>query len=214
MRLTDLDTFVWLATMRSFRAVAQRLNITQPAISARIAALERELEVTLFGRDQRSVVLTSKGLQLLAYAQRIVSLGEELRAVARPGTMVGVVRIGVVETIVHSWLPELMERLHRRYPDLSIELTVDTTVILRDRLVAREIDVACLMGPVAQPEMANRAACTFRLGWVASPKLELPRPPLALRDIARMPIITYPASRGRSSSSMICFAAMTCTRPR
>jgi DNA-binding transcriptional LysR family regulator len=192
MRLTDLETFVWLATMRSFRAVAQRLNITQPAISARIATLERELDVVLFERNQRSVVLTSKGLQLLAHAQRMVNLAAELRALAKPDTMVGVVRIGVVETIVHTWLPELMERLHGRYPGLSIELTVDTTVNLRDRLVAREIDVACLMGPVAKPEMANRPACTFRLAWAASPKLQLPPRPLELRDIANLPIITYP----------------------
>lgn len=192
MRLADLETFVWLATMRSFRAVAQRLNITQPAISARIAALERELDTLLFERSQRSVVLTSKGLQLLAHAQRIVSLGEELRVLARPDTMIGVIRIGVVETIAHSWLTELMERMHGRYPDLSIELTVDTTLNLRDRLVAREIDVACLMGPVAQPEMINRPACTFRLAWAASPKLKLPPRPLELRDIANLPIITYP----------------------
>ena len=83
---------------------------------------------------------------------------------------------------------------------------VDTTVNLRDRLVAREIDVACLMGPVAKPEMANRPACTFRLAWAASSKLQLPRRPLELRDVANLPSITYPASPARSSSLTICSA--------
>src|ERR1700709_2216350 len=99
-----IETFMWVATLGSFRGAAQRLNTTQPAISQRIAQLERELGVKLLNRDHRMASPTPSGRQLLVYAEKLIGLRAEMMAeVGDRSAMRGVLRLGVAETIVHTW---------------------------------------------------------------------------------------------------------------
>src|SRR6202045_3103028 len=105
-----LETFMWVANLRSFRGAAEKLNTTQPAVSMRIAQLEDALGVRLLERDRRLVAPTQKGQEMLRYAERLVRLrAEMIEAVGDRSTMRGLVRLGVSETIVHTWLPTLIE---------------------------------------------------------------------------------------------------------
>lgn len=194
MNYKRLETFVWVATLGSFRKVAERLFTTQPAISNRIAALESELGCRLFERDQGQggVRLTSKGKELLPYAEKIIFMSEKLmqRADADHANA-GLLRLGVSETIVHSWLPQFMSQLSEEMPNIDIELTVDVTSNLRSSLLEHTIDLAFLMGPLVEPEVENIDLCSFPIHWVASPKLFLPERLLALHELTAWPIITY-----------------------
>ncbi len=193
MRLKNLETFYWVATLGSFRQTAERLNTTQPAISARIAALEDDLGVRLFDRHGRTPTLTAKGAELLAYAEKFLELRNEIEsAVADRRTVRGVVRIGLSETLVHTWFPDLLARVHAVYPNLTVEMHVDTTTNLRDELVRRDLDIAFLVGPVAEPTMSNRPLCRYGMTWVAAPSLEVPRRRLSPAELAAYPIITFP----------------------
>ena len=69
--------------------------------------------------------------------------------------MSGTLRLGVSETIVHTWLPTLMEYLHDSYPALMVEIQVDTTTMLKSQLAARQIDLAFLLGPMEEPRVEN-----------------------------------------------------------
>ncbi|MEH6823231.1 MAG: LysR family transcriptional regulator [Motiliproteus sp.] len=192
MNLKRLETFVWVATLGSFRKTAERQFTTQPAISSRIAALEAELGVKLFEREGGPVTLTAKGQELLPYAEKVIFMSEQLRKRADTScSLSGILRLGVSESIVHTWLPELFSRLHTAMPNLDVELTVDTTSSLRGGLLDRSLDIAFLMGPISAPAIANLELCTFPLIWVASPALALPERPLTPEDLARWPIITY-----------------------
>ena len=189
----SLETFVWIARLGSFRAAAPRVYTSQPSVSSRIASLEHELGVKLFDRTGRQVSLTAKGRDLLDYAERLLALrGEMLQSVADPGAIRGTIRLGVAETIVYTWLPRLIERLSEAYPAVTLELDVDISVHLADKLANHDIDLAFLMGPVNQPEITNLPLCRYPLCWVASPQLRLPDEPLSLAALAAWPIITYP----------------------
>lgn len=191
--LRALESFVWIARLGSFRAASERLNLPQPTLSTRIARLDEQLGVALFRRDGRRVALTARGQLLLDHAERLLAQRAELlAAVADPGALGGTVRLGMAETIVHTWLPTLIRRLHERYPAISLELEVDTTPHLRDALVRHELDVAFLMGPVSHARIHNRPLCRYPLAWVASPQLGLPEGPVPLARLADWPIITYP----------------------
>lgn len=191
--LRNLETFVWVAQLGGFRSAADKLNTTQPAISARIALLEDELGVKLFDREQRRATLTAKGFELLGYAERMLQLrADMLRAVSEKMAMRGIIRLGVAETIVHTWLPRLIERLNAVYPLITLEIDVDITLNLRNALVGHQLDIAFLLGPVSEPRMKNLNLCSYKLAWVASPALELPPEPVPLAALARWPIITYP----------------------
>ena len=87
----------------------------------------------------------------------------------------GRICLGVSETIVQTWLPQLLERVHATFPDVLIEIEVDTTPVLRAHLLAREIDLALLLGPVDEPQAQNLPLCRYPLAWVASPMLALGR---------------------------------------
>ncbi len=191
--LRSLEAFVWIAHFGGFRAAAEKLHTTQPAVSQRIAQLERELGVRLFDRQPRRVTLTLKGQELLPYAERILQLRSDMLAAARDAkSMRGLVRLGVAETIVHTWLAELIERLHAHHPELTLEIDVDTTPLLRERLASHQLDIAFLLGPVVEPRLVNVPLSTYPMAWVADPGLDLGSEPVPFDVLASWPIITYP----------------------
>ena len=191
----SLETFVWVATLGSFRGAAAKLHTTQPAVSQRIAKLEADFGTRLIERKSRSVRPTEKGRELLSYAERILKLRSEMRiALADRNALRGVLRLGVSETIVHTWLPRFIERVHGAHQHLALEIDVDISPNLRKRLIAHEIDLAFLLGPLSSPGLRNRPLCRFPLAFLASPTLDLPPDPVTLEALARHPIITF--SRG------------------
>lgn len=191
--LRDLEIFYWVSQLGSFRRAAERLNTTQPAISQRIANLEVALGVKVLERGARTSALTPRGRMLLDYAERILRLSTEMvHSVADPATMSGVVRLGVAETIVHTWLSRLIEQVHTQYPNISLDISVDVSLNLRNALVAGQIDLAFLLGPVSEPSMMNLDLCRYPLAFVAGPKIDLGPEPVSLERLTTLPIITYP----------------------
>ncbi|AKQ53791.1 LysR family transcriptional regulator [Bordetella hinzii] len=193
--LRNIETFFWVATLGGFRAAAEKLNATQPAISQRIASLEADLKVRLFERDTRGIRLTAKGQELLSHAERMLQLRHDMQAAAvAKNVMSGTLRLGVSETLVHTWLPRFMERLHDAYPALMVEIQVDTTTALEAQLASHQIDLAFLLGPLRDERAENLFLCDYPLSWLASPKLKVGRQPVALKHLAQWPIITYSAT--------------------
>jgi DNA-binding transcriptional LysR family regulator len=190
--LRNIETFFWVARLGGFRAAAEKLNATQPAISQRIASLETALGVRLFERDSRGITLTAKGYELLSHAERMLQMRTDMqRAAAAQNVMTGTLRLGVSETIVHTWLPSLMEYMHEAYPALMVDIQVDTSTALRTQLSSHQIDLAFLLGPMDEPRVENIHLCRYPLAWIASPQLKLGRPPISLKRLGRWPVITY-----------------------
>lgn len=187
-----LETFMWVATLRSFRGAAEKLNTTQPAVSMRIAQLEDFLGIRLIERDRRRVSPTQKGLELLGYAERLLRLrAEMIDAVGDSSTMRGLVRLGVSESIVHTWLPTLIERVNAAYPNLELEIEVDISPNLRERLIAKELNLGFLLGPISDPKLQARPLCSFPVGFLCSDKIRFGKSPVEPEDIVKWPIITF-----------------------
>src|SRR3984885_16100301 len=189
----SIETFLWVVTLGSFRGAGPRLKTTQPAISQRIAQLERELGVKLLNRDHRVVSPTPSGRQLMLYAEKLIGLRAEMMAeVGDRSAMRGVLRLGVAETIVHTWLSRLIKSVNTAYPNLSLEIEVDITPNLSARLMGQEIELALLLGPIPTSGVRNRVLCDYPVGFLASPSLGLPPGPLKAKDLAKFPIVTFP----------------------
>ena len=175
----SIETFLWVVKLGSFRGAAQQLNTTQPAISQRIAQLEREMGVKLLNRDHRWCSPTPSGRQMMVYAEKLIGLRAEMMAeVGDRSAMRGVLRLGVAETIVHTWLPRLVKSVNDVYPNLSLEIEVDITPNLRARLLAQEIELAFVVGPLSAPSVRNRVLCDYPIGFLASPSLGLGNGPV------------------------------------
>ncbi|MEJ1159686.1 LysR family transcriptional regulator [Prosthecomicrobium sp. N25] len=195
MNLRFLETFLWVAKLRSFSSAAEKLHTTQAAVSNRIATLERDLGVRLFERDLRTVRLTPQGQDALRRAEEIVRLATEFRDLAGDGSRLrGSIAIGTVDTIVYAWLPRLIEQMKNRYPNVSMDLAVDTSLNIARQLQEGTVDLGILMGPVIGPDIHNLEICSFDCVWFAAAGLDLPAEPLELSDLVRVPILAY--SRG------------------
>jgi DNA-binding transcriptional LysR family regulator len=189
----SIETFLWVVKLGTFRGAAQRLNTTQPAISQRIAQLEREMGVKLLNRDHRMASPTPSGRQLMVYAEKLIGLrAEMMAAVGDRSAMRGVLRLGVAETIVHTWLPRLVKSVNDAYPNLSLEIEVDITPNLSARLLAQEIELAFVVGPLSASGVQSLVLCDYQIGFLASPALGLGNGPVTRRDLAKFPMITFP----------------------
>jgi DNA-binding transcriptional LysR family regulator len=187
-----LETFIWVANLKSFRRAADRLNTTQPAVSMRIAQLEQVLGIRLLERDKRLVAATPKGQELLIHAERLIRLRADMvESVGDRAAVRGIVRLGVSESIVHTWLPALIERVNAAYPNLELEIEVDISPNLHDRLVARDLNLAFLVGPTNNQNVYSRPLCSFGVAFVASSRIKFARKAIDLDDIVKWPIITF-----------------------
>jgi DNA-binding transcriptional LysR family regulator len=188
MNIRFLETFVWLARLRNFRLTAERLHTTQAAVSSRIASLEQDFGVRLFDRSAREVALTADGSKALVYAERMVKLMREMKDdMSDREVFAGVIRIGVIESIVHSWFPDFLGRLHKAFPRLQIEIVSDTTIHLHEQFSKSNLDLVLQAEPVIGPQVSNIALCEFPMRWVGSPKLDIGSETLSLADLAAFP---------------------------
>ncbi|MEJ8563152.1 LysR family transcriptional regulator [Yoonia sp. GPGPB17] len=191
LNLKQLEAFVWVADLQSFRRAAERLNTTQPNISARIAGLEQALGTTLMTRDAGSVRLTGKGQDLLAHARRVLDATDALIVAADQKALIeGTLRLGVTEMIVHTWLRAYLRRLKDVYPRLSVELTVDFSVNLEKGLAERSLDLALQNEPFSRLATGQIEIGAYEMAWVAAPDLGLPSSQ-TIETLAAQPILTH-----------------------
>ncbi len=191
LNLKQLEAFVWVADLQSFRRAAERLNTTQPNISARIAGLEQALGNSLMTRDAGSVRLTGKGQDLLAHARRVLDATDALIAAADQKALIeGTLRLGVTEMIVHTWLRDYLRQLKDVYPRLMVELTVDFSVNLEKGLAERSLDLALQNEPFSRLATGQLEIGAYDLIWVAAPDLGL-APEQTIETLAAQPILTH-----------------------
>lgn len=192
MKVRNLDTFYWIASLGSFRAAADHLHLTQPAISARIQVLEQDLGAEVFVREVRNAELTPEGRKLFAFAERFMDLEQAILSAFQDTTTIEqTIRVGASETIVSTWLPDFMGDFSQSRKGLSFDLRVDSTDNLRNALVSREIDLAFLMGPVAEVSITNHPICAYEMIFAALPEIARRHTLWTLREIAAEPVLTF-----------------------
>ncbi|MBS0219650.1 MAG: LysR family transcriptional regulator [Proteobacteria bacterium] len=191
--LLQFETFYWVARLGSFHAAARHLRLTQPTISARIRELEASLAVNLFDRVHQRAEITAAGRDVLVRARQILRLASDLdRALHKRDPMRGLLRLGAVESVALMVLPELLSRLKSSFPDLRVELTVDVGTLLSRKLNARQLDLAIVTDPEPNDRVVAKKVGSIQLGWIASPRLVLPKGELGPADLAPLQIITNP----------------------
>jgi DNA-binding transcriptional LysR family regulator len=124
MELYQLRTFVAVADEGHLTRAAERLHLSQPAVSGHVKALEQELDVRLFERAATGMVLTEAGRQLLAHAQKVLSAAEGVKRAALQlhGEVAGQLHVGTVADPVDNRLGAVFSAAVQRYPLLRLEL--------------------------------------------------------------------------------------------
>jgi DNA-binding transcriptional LysR family regulator len=159
MNLRFVEAFHWAVTLKSVTRAAEKLFITQSALSSRIAALEDELGVLLLDRRDKQFRLTAAGQRFFRQAERLLNLQREIKAEFGAGTVTATtLRIGVIESVLHSWLVEWVQQLRQANPALELALSVETTPVLLDHLKRGAADlVICALPASSEGGVQTRA---------------------------------------------------------
>lgn len=164
-----LETLFWIARLGTFRAAAERLNTTQPAISARVREIEDQLGIALFHREGRRMVLTTRGRRLVQECEPLwVGLEKALLDSSDMAGARGIVRIGTGEIAAASCLPAFVQTIERDLPDVTMEIELDLTARMLQQLLGGTRDIVFLAGPVAAPGIRTAALGSLQVAWVAS----------------------------------------------
>ncbi|HZC99313.1 MAG TPA: LysR substrate-binding domain-containing protein [Actinomycetes bacterium] len=177
MTLAQLRVFLAVARHGSVNRAAAELSVTQPAVSAAVAALERELGVALVTRQGRGIRLTPSGQALARFARQSLALLEQGRdaalAAARPGR--GRLRIAAVTTAGEYVVPPILNAFQRRYPEVEIALEVSNRALVLERLETSEADLAVGGRPPHNGRIEGQPVLRNDLVLIASPDHPLAR---------------------------------------
>ena len=192
MNTRFLETFVVLAQLRSFRATAQALHATPAAISLRIKSLEEELQTELIDRSAKEFRLTANAEYLLGHAKAVVDATRRLQSAASKDSAIrGRLRLGVIESVVHSWLAQYIREMNGHYPELEIDLAVDTSNALERRLRARELDLVIQVEGIDSSDIVSAALAVYPLHWIARKGLLDTRKEGLNQRLLQLPILTF-----------------------
>lgn len=192
MNLRFVEAFYWVATLKSVTRAADKLFLTQSAMSSRISALEQELGVLLLDRRHKQFRLTTAGARFLSYAQQMLELQREIRTVMGSGSDSEplVIRLGAIESVLHSWLIPWVEKLRKNYPALSLELSVETTPILMEQVSRGTLDVVFAALPASGDGIRAESMESMAMGFFGHREFHKKRK-YSGADLVEMDVMTF-----------------------
>ncbi len=194
MELYQLRSFVAVAELGHLTRAADKLHVSQPALSAQIKALEEELELELFERRSSGMLLTTAGKRLVGEAQKLLSAAQSLRNEARTikGEVVGVARVGTLSDPRLIRVGELMSAAVERYPRIEIQLHHEVTGAAFEKVREGDLDASFYYGNLTHPSVADVVLrdLTYRIVAPAGWKERLQQ--ATWKDVAAEPWVMTP----------------------
>ncbi len=159
MELRQLRAFERVVALGSFSRAAEELALSQPAVTAQVQGLERELGVRLLERLPRRVLLTAAGEALLPFARTMLNLEEDARRALEElkGVRAGTLRVGASPTIGTYLLPALLGELKRRHPGLRTIAEIRPTHEVAAALETHALDIGLVEAAVDSAALSIEA---------------------------------------------------------
>ncbi len=203
MILGQLEAFVQVAAHQSFSRAADALGLTQPSVTARIQALERDLHEKVFQRNGRGVSLTEVGASFLPHAQRVLKAIQDGRDAVQSMRRLelGTLRLGAAPTISTYVLPELLKEFRSRYPGIEVSVRTEYSDEIVQMVLADEVQVG-LERSITHPEVVAVPLYQDEVVFVAGPKQALAQRGVAtVEEVSRHPLIMF--NRGSSYYALV-----------
>jgi DNA-binding transcriptional LysR family regulator len=192
LNLRHIKYFVATANLGQVSRAAKELSISQSAITTAIKDLEVLLGTRLFDRTPQGMELTEAGRRFMASAYRILSSVEEALTIGPPSEEIsGTLSVATSYTVMGYFLPQHLERLERRYPNLTIQLYELSREMIEDGLITNRFDMAVVLtSNIANPELVTETLLSSqRRLWVPAGHRLLGRDDVGLKDVAAEPYI-------------------------
>lgn len=142
VNIQKYKAFMKVAELESFTRAAEKLFYSQSGVSRMINDLEKEWNVTLFERGRTGVRLTSDGIKLLPFAQKVFGEYQQLQAEvdALNGLQSGVIRIGTFSSVATHWLPGILRSFQEDYPNIDFELLLGDYTEIENWIAEGRVD--------------------------------------------------------------------------
>src|ERR1700744_6289195 len=221
-----VEAFYWVATLKSMTRAAEKLFMTQSAISSRVSALEEELGVLLIDRrDRQQFALTNAGMRFLNYAERLMTIHRQLRdELGTEEAGVHLLRVGAIESVLHTWLIPMLQHLRSVHPNLQLELTVEITPVLVEAVKRGTLDLVFAAQSISAPDIRTRPLPTMEMVFVGAKSLKRRAPytlaelrgeglePPRLHTISSIPAMVHLIESGFGIATLPIIAAQTLVR--
>ena len=203
MELGQLEAYLKVAEYRNFSRAAEALELTQPSVTARIQALERNLGDVLFERNGRGVRLTGAGESFLPHATRVLEALQDGRDAVQSirRLELGALRLGAAPTVSTYVLPGLLKEFSSRYPGLDISVHTEYSSQIVRMVLADEVQVG-LERAITHPEVETVTLYEDEVVLVAAPGDEFAkRGSVNIEDVAERHLIMF--DRGSSYYALV-----------
>lgn len=156
MTLNELRYVIAVSQEKNFRKAAEKVFVSQPALSLAIQKLERELGVQIFERSRTSVSMTPIGELIIAQAKLAMQEISQIKDIANQGQdqLAGILKIGAIYTVGPYLLPELIPVMKHKAPHMPLEMEENTTANLEEQLTNGRLDVIIIALPFGGPGIA------------------------------------------------------------
>lgn len=194
-----LQVFHTVARLLSFTKAAEHLHMTQPAVTFQIRQLEEHFNTRLFDRTHNKISLTAAGERVFEYADRIISLYNEMDSRVREitGDVSGILIIGASTTIAEYVLPGLLGEFQSRYPSVNVRLSVSNSLGIVHQVENNSIDVGIVESPVANKNLSVEVCWHDELVVILQETHALAKKPfLAPRDLVGLPFLSREEGSG------------------
>ena len=203
MDLGQLEAFVQVSEHQSFSKAAEALFLTQPSVTARIQALERELGEALFERNGRGVRLTDVGGSFLPYAQRVLKALQEGRDALEGlrSLQLGALRLGSAFTVSTYVLPKILKTYHERLPGVEISVKTGRSEEVLRMVLCDEVQAGVIRA-VVHPDIETVQLYEDEVMLATNPEHPFAGSGEAtLEDVGRQPLILF--NKGSSYHSLV-----------
>lgn len=199
----DIRLFLAVHDHGSLVAAANALNLTQPTVGRRLAAMEERFGTPLFVRSGRRMQLTDAGTGILENARRMESemLAIERSLEVHATALVGEVTISATEGTGTEWLVPVLYDFHQQYPEIVVKVQIESRAV---DLVHREADIALRLGRPTQPSLIARHLANVGFGLYASPAyLERAGVPASRSELAGHDMVGLDMAQGRMAANRV-----------
>ena len=213
--LKQVEALYWIAELGSFDAAALRLSTTQSAISKRIQELEIRFGLLIFDRSRRSAVLTPKGEEILHSARQLLTMRDGLlMQLGAKNAMFRRLRLGVTELTALTWLPILVDRLRKQFPQLEIVPEVGLGRMLYERLADHTIDLIIVPDVFNDPRFSVMPVGAVGNAWMYADGVMPVKRSFTLTEIAQQTLIVQGKDSGMGIAYGQWFRAHGIDTPR
>jgi DNA-binding transcriptional LysR family regulator len=174
LNIDVLRSFISIIDLNGFNKAADKVNRSQSAVSMQMKKLEEMTGHGLFERSGKKYLLTNQGEVLLSYARKIIALNDEAFLALKDSKLKGKAKIGIQIDFAGSPLPKALIEFARKYPDVLMDLKIDTSDILQQQLIAGKLDMAIFLAQDKSDELQSQVLGTFPLKWIYSPSYNIP----------------------------------------